>query len=165
MKKLILFIYFVSLSLISQAQSIPDCAKNSVNSRLFLNGPHTLLCDSISSNASPSNINQCFAIRSYQIRDTLNINYFKIYIYKNINDFANKKKKKTPKMEIYFTNIIDKDSFNYYLDISKFKKGSFFINVSKKNNVKAVECVMCRDSIKVFDVTPKNWSEIKKWGD
>jgi hypothetical protein len=182
MKKLVLIISLFSFFL-SNAQPVPDCAKNSASTRLFLKGSDQLFCDL--GHAIPSYINECFAIYPYQIKDKRSINYFKINVYKNINDFSddswNRKKeakmnvlksvndssngKKAIKMEIYFVNIIKKDSFNFYLEIPEFKEGAYFIDVSKIKKIKKVECPMCIDSIDATDITPDKWEleNRKKW--
>lgn len=165
MKKLMFFIIFIFLPLFTYAQPVPDCARSSVNNRLFLSGSNELLCDLVTYNARPSYINGCFVIHSYQIKDSLKVNYFKTNIYKSTIDFTDDfiKKKKVHKMEVYFVNIKNKDSFNYYLNIPKFKAGFFLIDVSKRNKTKTVFCDMCRDSIEALDITPKKWNKIKSW--
>jgi hypothetical protein len=164
MKKLILFTTLLFSFYFSNAQPIPDCARNITDSKIFLEGPNELLCDLTKYGAYPSDLSGCFVIDSYRIKDSLNTRYFKINIYKDIYNYSNSSKKDIDKMEVYFFNVMNKN-FNYYLIVPDFKKGSFFIDVSKTHKIKYVECQMCRQSIQAFDITPEKWSEIKKWGD
>lgn len=159
MKKLISIIIFTFSSLLIQAQPIPDCAKNSAYKKIFLEGDKELICDLKQFNSIPNNINSCFTISQYKIKDSLNITYFSFNIYKSINDFSENRNK----MEIYFINVLGKKSFSLYLEIAKFKEGIYFIDVSKKGKIKKVSCQMCRDTIEAIDVTPKKWCTRKRW--
>jgi hypothetical protein len=100
----------------------------------------------------------CFRIRD--IKDSLSTKLFKIEIYQSGKYFP---KKNGKKMEIFLTHLIVENSFNYYLNIPKFKEGIYFIDVSKLRKIKKVNCQMCRDTIEAIDVTPKKWCPKKRW--
>lgn len=176
-KKLLIYIVLINFSFVI-AQPIPDCAKNTVNKKLFLKSNNNLLGYPLSK-SNPSIINQnieCFSLQN-KVKDSLGLYYYKINVYKKINDFSNdfwtrrrltiynnddaRKRKKVSKMEIYLINFTNKDSFNLYLDIPKFKKGNYIIDVSKKSKTKKVSCQMCKDSINAIDVSPNDWCEMK----
>ncbi len=163
--KLVLIISLLWLTF-SNAQPIPACAKNLASTRLFLySSDQQLLCDLVRYGAIPSRVSGCFVIHPYQMKDRQNTICFKVNVYNNIEDFSDDswKRKKVTKMEIYFVNIIKKDSFNFYLEIPEFKEGIYFIDVSKKNKIKIVNCYMCKDSINAIDITPHKWEKRKKW--
>ena len=65
-------------------------------------------------------------------------------------------------MQIFLTYLKEENSFDYYLNIPKFKEGIYFIDVSKKRKIKKVNCYMCRDTIDSIDITPKKWCKRKK---
>ena len=159
MKKLISIIFYIFSSSLIHSQPIPDCAKNSAFKIIFIDGNKEIICDLVQGNSIPNEINDCFAIHHYQIKDTLNITYFKFNIYKNINDYSNKKNN----MEINIINLSKKKSFDLYLEIVEFKQGIYFIDVSKKRKIKKVNCYMCKDSIEAIDITPKKWYKRRKW--
>jgi hypothetical protein len=161
MKKPAFLIVLLLSSFLLNAQPIPDCAESSVSKRLFLKGNEELLCDLEWSGAKPSSINGCRAISTYRIKDSLSSNYFIMNVYKNIKDFSDDiwKREKVDKMQVYFVNNVNEKSFNYFLEIPEFKKGIYFIDVSKGNKVKKMNCQMCRDSIDAIDITPQNWTE------
>ncbi|TPG40864.1 hypothetical protein [Flavobacterium pectinovorum] len=181
MKKLILFtillISFYSLN----AQPLHECYSET-GIKIALKGNEELQCS-----LSPSfNLNDCFFIDPSYIKDSLGIAYFKIKIYKNITDASDDtwkgkkiylkdsvyihKIRDVDKMVIYVAKFDKNERISFYLEISEFKKGSFFIDASKIDTVKyermkSVEYHRGSDTIQGFDITPEKWTEIKKWGD
>lgn len=155
MKVIIIFLAFLSFTH-TTAQPLPDCV--TASKRLFITCANDTLLYKTDYNINEAfnYESNCFRIRD--ILDSLNTKLFKIELYLSDKHF---KKKDDRKMIIILTNLVMKDSFNYYLNIPKFKKKIYFINVSKKRKTKKVSCYMCRDSINAVDITPKNWC-IKK---
>ena len=155
-KVIIIFLAFLNFAF-TNAQPLQDCF--TASKRLFLTcNNDTLLYK------TDTNINEAFATKSkcFRIRDiidSLNTKLFKIEIYLSDKHF---KKIDDRKMVIFLTNLVMKNSFNYYLNIPKFKEEIYFINVSKKRKTKKVGCYMCKDSINTIDVLPNTWIETQR---
>lgn len=157
MRKLLLYFALIKFNFIV-AQPIPECVD--ITKRLFLtcdNDTLLYLTDLNVPEAIGSKEN-CFRIRD--IKDSLNTKLFKIEIYQSDKYFFKKNEKE---MKIFLTNLMLENSFNYYLNITEFVEGTFFIDVSKKKNTKKVYCEMCIDSIDAIDITPKKWKTKKRW--
>jgi hypothetical protein len=167
-KPFIIIILFVSL--FANAQPVSDCAR--VSRRIFINSDSDeeflVLINSriyegqirASSHeigfVLPSRL-QCFIVVKLEEND-MQSKFFKIEVYSN----RSWPKIHDKKMAIYVSGIKpEKDSFDFYLNIPKFKEGVYFIDVSKKRKTKKVSCQMCRDSIKAIDISPRKW-RIKK---
>ena len=165
MKKLISIIFYIFSSSLIHSQPIPDCAKNSVNNKLFIKSKINLFCNDLDNSSYLDSTTTCHVVPNFKIKDSLGNIFFELKFYKSISDFsdAHWKNKKVTMMKIYFNNLNSIDSINLYLEIPKFKEGTFFIDVSKKRKIKKVNCYMCKDSIEAIDITPKKWCKRKKW--
>ena len=165
MKKLILFTVLLFSFYSLNAQPIHECYSE-IGTKIVLKGSDELIC----SLSTKFNLNDCFFISKSDIKDSLGITYFKFAIYKNIIDALDDrwkgkkmyskdsvytyKVRDVAKMIIYVGNVDRYLPTTFSLKISEFKKGSFFLD-AKKNE----------DGLDgpPYDITPKEWSEIKKW--
>ncbi|MCP2028809.1 hypothetical protein L1276_003980 [Flavobacterium sp. HSC-32F16] len=145
--------------------------------KIILEGSDELIL----SPTTPLSINNCFFIPKSTIKDSLGITYFKLTIYKNIIDASDDtwkgkkmytkdsvytyKVRDVDKMMIYVGNFDRNDHISFELEIPEFKKGTFFIDVKKNDGMKGVyyDEYKNSDGAPSYDITPKEWSEIKKW--
>jgi hypothetical protein len=168
MKKNLYLLIVLLQFFLTNAQPNPkfSCARESVFTKLFMYGNKDFYCNlSIINSLQFSNINNCFAINEIQIRDSLITNYFKIDVYKSLSNFFDDTQRnvKTNKMEFFLINFNRNDLINYYLEIPEFKKGIYFVDVSKKGTLKKVRCHECKDSVvNTIDITPQKWVKCKK---
>ncbi len=169
MKKLLFSIFFL-VSLFANAQPVSDCAR--VSRRIFINSDSdeeflVLINSRIYEGqirASSHEIGfvlpsilQCFIVVKLEEND-MQSKFFKMEVYSN----QSWPKIHDKKMAIYVSGIKpEKDSFDFYLNIPKFKEGIYFIDVSKLKKTKTVHCDMCRDSIESIDISPRKWRKRK----
>ena len=177
----LLFYTFLIVSFYSKAQPLPECA-GTINKRLFVKSNENLLSNLRIGNASPSDLDStinCFEIDYSEIKDSLGNIFFDFKIYRTIENFSDNiwEKKKVPCMHIYIGGLNFKDStdhyyndtFTYYIEISKFMKGEFWIDVATMNNFVSVPCRQCIENhgnkgkyINAINITPDNWEKCKK---
>ena len=169
MKKIILFTILLLSFYSLNAQPIPEC-NSETGIKIALKGNDELTCS-----LSPS----------FDIKDSLGIAYFKFNIYKNITDAGDEtwkgrkvylkdsvythKIRDVDKMVIYVAKFDRKERIRFYLEIPEFKKGSFFIDVTKidetnYDKMKSTKYHRGSDTTQGFDITPEKWTEMKKMG-
>lgn len=161
-----------------KAQPIDECtSKRGI--KIILKGSEELIL----SPTLPLDINNCLFIPKATIKDSLGVTYFKLSIYKNIVDASDDtlkgkkmytkdsiytyKVRDVAKMIIYVGNFDRNDHISFYLEIPEFQKGSFFIDVKKNDGMEGVYYDEYNNNFGApsYAITPKEWSEIKKWGD
>jgi hypothetical protein len=154
-----------------------NCYSEKRGIKIILKGIEELIL----SPTMPLSINNCFFLSKSTIKDSLGITYFKLTIYKNMIDASDDKFKgrkmytkdsvythkvrDVDKMMIYIENFNRNDNISFYLEIPEFKKGSFFIDVKKDDGMEGVYYDEYNNNFgaPAYDITPKEWSEIKKW--
>ena len=147
-------------SFLCKAQPLPKCVD--ATKRLFIKSDVEILFEEQNKTYSyiDSSRIECFKIWNAQIKDTLNSYFFEFEIYQSNNIYQKKDEQKMHFFVLGLTlestnNNFSKDTFNFYIEIKKFKEGIYFIDVSKNNmDIIFVNCYMCRDTIAALNITP-----------
>ncbi|KAA9338971.1 hypothetical protein [Adhaeribacter soli] len=174
--------FFLFFSLIGVAQPTHDCKKDTPGVQLFIKSNKEILVDLARFGGMPTRLNsnefECFIIPENKIIQNKDRGFIDFGFFKSIKDFSDNysKSREVPHMRFFITGInykpgyISKNSKRnvYFIYISEFVIGTFYLDVSKVKKKKIVEiyCKECRNNeengnrppkIKAIDLTALFW--------